>query len=269
MIQWYYKNKLLFLPIRNHYLMKKYIPNFITLLNLLSGVIAILFATQNELEYAAYFVFAGIIFDFFDGFFARILQVKSEIGVQLDSLADMVSSGVAPGIVMFQLLRNASSDWYMTDYLTDFREMNFLPFLGLLITLSAAYRLAKFNVDDRQEHDFIGLPTPALSLFVVSLPLISIYGNHEWTMHMVQDSYFLIATTLLGSFLMNSELSMFSLKISSISLKDNFLQYVLLSFSLLLMIWLHIAAIPFIILLYIVLCVSDSFFGNKANSLAT
>ncbi|HIP48195.1 MAG TPA: phosphatidylserine synthase [Lutibacter sp.] len=247
--------------------MKKHIPNFITLLNLLSGVIAIILATQNQLEYAAYFVFAGIIFDFFDGFIARILHVKSELGVQLDSLADMVTSGVAPGIVMFQLLRNASSDWHMTDYFTDFKEMNFLPFLGLLITLSAAYRLAKFNIDDRQDHDFIGLPTPALTLFVVSLPLISIYGNHEWTMNMVQDSYFLIATTLLGSFLMNSELSMFSLKLSSISIKDNWIQYILLAFSLLFMIWLHIASIPFIIIFYIVLCIIDSFMGNSQKTI--
>lgn len=243
--------------------MKKHIPNFITLLNLLSGVIAIVLATQNQLEFAAYFVFAGIIFDFFDGFFARILHVKSDLGVQLDSLADMVTSGVAPGIVMFQLLRNASSDWHMADYFTDFKEMNFLPFLGLLITLAAAYRLAKFNIDDRQDHDFIGLPTPALTLFVVSLPLISIYGNQEWTMSMVKDSYFLIATTLLGSFLMNSELSMFSLKLSSLSIKDNWIQYILLAFSILFMIWLHIAAIPFIILLYIVLCITASFKGNK------
>lgn len=247
--------------------MKRHIPNFITLLNLLSGVIAIIFATQNQLEYAAYFVFAGIIFDFFDGFFARILHVKSELGVQLDSLADMVTSGVAPGVIMFQLLRNASSDWQMTDYLTDFKEMNFLPFLGLLITLSAAYRLAKFNIDDRQDHNFIGLPTPALALFVVSLPLITIYGNHEWTMNMVKGSYFLIATTLLGSFLMNSGLSMFSLKLSSLSIKENRLQYILFLFSLVLMIWLHIAAIPFIILLYVLLCISASFIGDKENSL--
>lgn len=248
--------------------MKKYIPNFITLLNLLSGVIAIIFATQNQLDYAAYFVFAGIVFDFFDGFFARILHVKSELGVQLDSLADMVTSGVAPGVVMFQLLRNASSDWQMVDYFTDFKEMDFLPFLGLLITLSAAYRLAKFNIDDRQNHDFIGLPTPALTLFVVSLPLISMYSNHEWTMNMVHDPYFLVATTLLGSFLMNSELSMFSLKLSSFSIKDNSLQYILLAFSLLLMFWLRIAAIPFIIMLYVILCVSDSLFGKNENNMA-
>ena len=142
-----------------------------------------------------------------------------------------------------------------------------MPFLGLIITLSAAYRLAKFNIDDRQDHNFIGLPTPALTLFVVSLPLISIYGNHEWTMNMVKDTYFLIATTVLGSFLMNSELSMFSLKLSSISIKDNWIQYILLAFSLLFMIWLHIASIPFIIILYIVLCIIDSFMGNSQKTI--
>jgi len=243
--------------------MKKHIPNFITLLNLLSGVLAIVFATQNQLEYAAYFVFAGIIFDFFDGFVARLLHVSSELGVQLDSLADMVTSGVAPGIVMFQLIRNSDADWHMIDYLSDFRNISFLPFVGLLITLAAAYRLAKFNIDDRQEHDFIGLPTPALTIFIVSLPLISLYGNHEWTMNMVQDSYFLIATTLLGSFLMNSELRMFSLKFKNISLKDNLLKYIFLILSLLLSIVLHIAAIPFIIMLYVIICIVTSFFSER------
>jgi len=231
--------------------MKKHIPNFITLLNLASGVIAILFATQNQLEYAAYFVFAGIIFDFFDGFAARLLHVKSELGLQLDSLADMVTSGVAPGIVLFQLLRNTVSSTDTASFLLN--TNNYLPFLGLLITLAAAYRLAKFNIDDRQGVDFIGLPTPALTIFIVSLPLVIIYGKQEWAIALVKNSYFLIAIAFVGSYLMNSEIRMFSLKFSDFSIKNNLLKYLFLFLCLVLLITMQISAIPFTILLYIVL----------------
>ncbi len=245
--------------------MKKHIPNFITLLNLSSGVIAILFATQNQLEYAAYFVFLGIIFDFFDGFVARLLNEQSELGVQLDSLADVVTSGVAPGIVMFQLLRNADSDWEILDYLKKFKEMDFIPFLGILVTLAAAYRLANFNIDDRQSHDFIGLPTPAFTLFIMSLPLISSYSTFEWSMNLVEDQYFLIVVTLLGSLLMNSNISLFSLKISSFALKANTVKLLFLLVSIALFITLKVTAIPLIIIFYIVLSVGNNLVGKKTK----
>ena len=243
--------------------MKKHLPNIITLLNLAAGTIAVIFASQNLLEYAAYFVFAGIMLDFFDGFLARILGVQSELGVQLDSLADMVSSGVAPGIVMFQLLRNTGSNWNMYDLFSKSSDLNYLPFLGLLITLAAAYRLAKFNIDDYQQHSFIGLPTPALSIFVLSLPLISIYGTNELVMNLVKDPYFLIVTTILGSILMNSKLPLFSLKVTNFSLKENLIQYLFVVLSILLMFVLQISSIPIIILMYIVLSVGDNLLGSK------
>jgi CDP-diacylglycerol--serine O-phosphatidyltransferase len=245
--------------------MKKHIPNFITLLNLASGVIAILFATQNQLEYAAYFVFLGIVFDFFDGFVARLLHEQSELGVQLDSLADMVTSGVAPGIVMFQLLRNADSDWEMLDYLKNFKEMNFLPFFGILIILAAAYRLANFNIDDRQHNDFVGLPTPALTLFILSLPLISNYGRFEWAMDLVKDHYFLLVVTFLGSILMNSNISLFSLKFSSLSLKENAIKYIFLAIALLLIIMFQVTAIPIIIIVYLLMAMVNNFIGTNKN----
>ncbi len=244
--------------------MKKYIPNLITLLNLTTGLIAILFATQNQLEHAAYFVFFGIFLDFFDGFIARILDRESEIGVQLDSLADMVTSGVVPGIVMFQLLHKSDADWEMIDYLSNFKEINYLPFLALIIPLAAAYRLAKFNVDDRQDHDFIGLPTPAMTLFVISLPLISIYGK-EWAVNMVNGTYFLVVTTILGSILMNSELSLFSLKFSNFSFKDNLVKYLFLILALLLIVLLKISAIPIIIILYIILSMANNLLEKKTE----
>ena len=240
--------------------MKKHIPNIITLLNLSSGFTAILLATQGHLNYAAYLVFAGIFFDFFDGFVARILKTSSELGLQLDSLADMVTSGIAPGIVLFILLHNTDIDWNFKQYISFENGFSFLPFTGLLLSLGAAYRLAKFNVDERQDHDFIGLPTPAMAVFVMSLPLISLYGNYEWAVHLVKEPYFLSATGILGALLMNSELPMFSLKLQNFSLKQNALVYVFLSLSILLLIFFQIVGIPLIIIMYIVLSFLQNFF---------
>jgi len=243
--------------------MKKHIPNLITLLNLASGIIAILFAIQDQLEYAAYFVFLGIIFDFFDGFVARILGVQSELGVQLDSLADVVTSGVAPGIVMFQLLHNVDTDWLMTDYLHPSKDINFLPFVGIIVSLAAAYRLAKFNIDNRQHYGFIGLPTPAFSIFIVSLPLVSSYGNHEWAMHLVKNHYFLIVVVLLGSYLMNSNLALFSLKFSNYQFKENAVKYIFIVLTIILLAVLKVTAIPFLIILYILVSTANNLVAKK------
>ena len=142
-------------------MLKKHIPNAITCANLFSGCIGIVFAFKGEQEVAAYFVLLSGLFDFFDGMVARLLNVKSEIGKQLDSLADMVSFGFLPGVVMFQLLM-------LSDY-----SSAYLPYLGFLITVFSALRLAKFNIDERQTEDFIGLNTPKNTLFIVSLPFIA------------------------------------------------------------------------------------------------
>lgn len=148
--------------------MKKHIPNIITLLNLFCGCIAVIFAIQNKMDWVIFWVSLGIFFDFFDGFFARLLNVKSELGLQLDSLADMVTSGVTPGIAMFQML--SSSNFVVHN---DSLLSTLLPYFGFLITLSSAYRLANFNIDPRQTLGFIGLPTPANALFVISLSVIT------------------------------------------------------------------------------------------------
>ena len=161
--------------------MKKHIPNAITLLNVLSGCIAILFAVKGQLQWAAIFVFIGIVFDFFDGLAARLLHVKSELGVQLDSLADMITSGVVPGIVMFQLfnmsLFDAEGVWgnygeASNSVMWFGLKLVPLSLAGFLITLAAAYRLAKFNIDTRQADSFIGLPTPANTIFITAFPLL-------------------------------------------------------------------------------------------------
>ena len=138
---------------------KKYVPNFLTLLNLFCGCIAIIFITQKNFQFAFFFVSLGIFFDFFDGFFARLFQVSSPLGLQLDSLADMITSGLVPGFTMFVLLATF-----------DIETTELFPYLGFVITLGACYRLANFNIDVRQSDSFIGLPTPANALLILSLP---------------------------------------------------------------------------------------------------
>ena len=173
---------------------KKHIPNIVTLGNLLCGTLATIFAVGGHFEMTALFVVLGIFLDFFDGFFARVLKVSGELGKQLDSLADMVTSGVVPGIVLFVLLGNNQQLPY--DIHAEFKISMGLPLIGLLVTLSACYRLAKFNLDTRQSESFIGLPTPAMSLFVVSLPLVQMYTDIDLAKDLIANNYFLIGVTV-------------------------------------------------------------------------
>ena len=231
--------------------MKQNIPNFITLLNLFSGCIAVVFAVMNQLEFAAVFMFLGILFDFLDGFAARILKVSSELGVQLDSLADMVTSGVVPGIVMFQLLNMAQKGGWNLDVFGMHSEVGILPLFGFLITLASAYRLANFNLDENQVSSFRGLPTPANALLVVSLPLILLNQNNEIVNGLILNQWFLIGFTILSVFLLNSKIELFALKFKGTDFKENGIKYLFLIGSLVLLLTLKFLAIPVIITLYI------------------
>ncbi|WP_340203160.1 CDP-alcohol phosphatidyltransferase family protein [Ascidiimonas sp. W6] len=233
--------------------MKKFIPNLLTLLNLFCGCIAIVFATEDNLEMAALFVFLGIFFDFFDGFAARILNAQSELGLQLDSLADMVTSGVVPGVVLFKLLHLAEPEWHFFEY--DFASSSYLPYAGFLVTLGAAYRLAKFNIDENQVDSFIGLPTPAFTLFVLSLPLIISYQGNDLMNSLIVNKWFLLAVIAFGVFVMNAPIKLFALKFKNSSFKDNAVRYTFLLLSIVLLVVLQFAAIPLIIILYILLSV--------------
>jgi CDP-diacylglycerol--serine O-phosphatidyltransferase len=252
-------------------MIKKHIPNFFTLLNLFSGMIAVLMAATDELVLAAYFVFLGIFFDFFDGFFARKFKVQGELGKQLDSLADLVTSGVVPGIVMFQLMLYATKKkWFMelSSVTGSWQEPQetfyfFIPFIGLIITLAAAYRLANFNIDERQTTSFIGLPTPAFSIFVLSLPLILFYSEHDFFIKVLQNIYALIGITLAGSYLMNAEIPLFSLKFKTYRWKGNEVKYVFLLATLGLLIGLKTVAIPLVIILYILLSILANYSLKK------
>lgn len=241
--------------------LKKHIPNFITLLNLFSGCIATIFAVEGNLIMAAVFVALGIFFDFFDGLAARALDVKSEVGLQLDSLADVVTSGVVPGIVMFQLLLNAlpgtsgaEEGWKAG---TDWLEWNFNAWalIGLFVTLASGFRLAKFNVDERQTDSFIGLPTPANAMLILSLPVILAYQPSGFLSELILNEWFLFGLTIFSSFMLNAEIPLFALKFSNWSFQQNKLRYGFLLFSLLLILIFHFIAIPLIIISYVLLSV--------------
>jgi CDP-diacylglycerol--serine O-phosphatidyltransferase len=216
--------------------MKKQIPNLITLLNLLSGCIALVFVSQDNFWFAFYFVCLGIFFDFFDGFFARIFKVQSPLGVQLDSLADMVTSGVVPGFVMLKMLSELSSE-------------AFLPYFGFIITLGSCYRLAKFNIDTRQTDSFIGLPTPANALFILSLPLIS----QAFVADLLSNVWVLMGISVLSAFILNAELPLFSLKIKNFSFAKYKLQIVFLILAVILLLVFQFLGLPLVILLYVLL----------------
>ncbi len=235
---------------------KKHIPNLLTLGNLFCGVIAAIFAVEGNFVITALCVALGILFDFLDGFIARLLKVTGELGKQLDSLADMVTSGVVPGIVMLKLIQvNLIGSGNSFIYEEPIIDINLL---GLLLTLGACYRLAKFNIDTRQSNSFIGLPTPAMSLFVISLPLIQANTNIEFVQNLIGNNYFLIAITLFLSYLMNAEIPLFSLKFNSFILKNNIIKYLFLIVSLVMIIGLKYISIPLIITLYILLSVVDN-----------
>ncbi len=240
---------------------KKHLPNLVTLLNLFCGSVAVIFAVHNNFIAAALFVFLGVFFDFFDGLLARKLNVQSPLGVQLDSLADMVTSGLVPGIVMFKLMSiavdtplffNATDEWNSELHWSGIGD-SWLPLLGLLITLASAYRLAKFNIDEDQQSYFKGLPTPANALLIISLPLIMEFQNNDLMNSMILNKWVLIVLTLVSCYLLNSNIKLFALKFKDWSFKNNAVRYVFIILTLVLIVLLQFAAIPVVILFYILL----------------
>lgn len=232
---------------------KKHIPNILTLLNLLSGCIALVFISDFRFEMAFYFVCLGIFFDFFDGFLARKFEVSGPLGVQLDSLADMVTSGVAPGFVVFKLL--SFSDM--------FGDESVVPYLGFIITLGACYRLANFNIDTRQSDSFIGLPTPANALFFMSLPLINSAFYDDNFSGVVYNKWFLVVLVWISAYIMNAEIPLFSLKIKEFSFAKYKLQIGFLAAAVVMIIALHYLAIPLIVVMYVLLSVVNNRLTKK------
>lgn len=230
---------------------KAQIPNLFTMLNLFSGCVAVVMVSYSDFESAFFFVCLGIFFDFFDGFFARKFGVAGPLGVQLDSLADMVTSGIVPAFVMFNILPQGNRV---------FGDISYWPYLGFVIALGACYRLAKFNIDTRQSDSFIGLPTPANALFITSLPLvIAAYPNNS-VIELLNNQWVLIGITFLSAYIMNAEIPLFSLKIKNFSFAKYKLQIFFLAISVLMLIFLQILAVPLIILTYVVLSILDNAF---------
>ena len=233
---------------------KKHIPNIITLLNLFCGCIAITFVVQQRFEMAFYFVCLGIFLDFFDGFFARLFQVASPLGLQLDSLADMVTSGVVPGLTMFYMMLEA----FGLQISDPFTGQYALAFLGFLVTLGSCYRLANFNIDTRQTDSFIGLPTPANALFILSLPLVVNYSNSFMVFELLSNYGVLFAISIGSAYILNAEIPLFSLKVKKLTVKDNKLTFFFLAVSLLLLVTLQFLGIPLVILFYVFLSIVNN-----------
>ena len=235
---------------------KKHIPNSITLLNLFCGCIAITFVVQQQFEMAYYFVCLGIFLDFFDGFFARLFQVSSPLGLQLDSLADMVTSGVVPGLTMFYMMLEA----FGLQISDPFSGQYALAFLGFLVTLGSCYRLANFNIDTRQTVSFIGLPTPANALFILSLPLVVRHFDSFMLFELLSNYGVLLAISIGSAYILNAEIPLFSLKVKKLTFQDNKLTFFFLAVSLLLLVTLQYLGIPLVILFYIFLSILNNKF---------
>ena len=225
---------------------KTYVPNLFTLLNLFCGSVAVIFAVQVDLITSSYFVLLGILFDFFDGFFARKFNSQSSLGLQLDSLADMVTSGLIPGIFMMNLLQlSLDSSWPMWDI---------IPYFALIITLCSAYRLANFNIS-KQNNYFIGLPTPANTLLIISLPLVLEFQDSELWSSIILSPTFLVVLTFFLSFLLNSKLRLISLKFKTLDIRNNLDKYVLIISFFLILIFFKWAGIFLVIIFYILFSV--------------
>ena len=222
--------------------MKKHLPNILTLINLNLGLIAICIGLENpkNLFICSWLILIGMIFDFLDGALARILKVDSNYGKQLDSFADMITFGVAPAIIIFQMIREHNNE---------------VAYIAFLIPMFSALRLAKYNIDQKQGSTFTGLTTTANALFFSSLPLIKKFQSFEFVEKLLSNSHFLFILTIGFSLLLISNINTFSLKFYS---SNNFEKKIKISFIILcraLMFFLEYLALPIIIFFYILLSI--------------
>lgn len=243
--------------------MKRHIPNFITSLNLASGFIAIIFAFNGELLTASWLILAAMVFDFLDGFSARLLKAYSEIGKELDSLADVISFGVAPAVILYQLLTGALS--ISTPLFTDGLVIkNLLIILILAIMpVCAALRLAKFNIDTTQTTSFKGLPTPANALAVISIIIAGHYSESKIIDSFTGSSAVLIIFTIIISLLMVSRIPLLSLKTSNLKFKGNEGRYILIAAVIVALAVFGLAGTALIIPLYILVSLISLLFGKS------
>lgn len=229
--------------------MKKHIPNAITCGNLVCGCYGIDLVYNGNITVAAYMIGLAAIFDFFDGFAARLLKVSSPIGKELDSLADVVSFGVLPGIIMLALLqKHGAGDW---------------AYLAYIIPAFSALRLAMFNVDTRQSTSFIGVPTPANAILIGSLPLV--LAHHSNLFSGILTWPVLLGIAVVMSFLLVAELPLFALKFKDYSFANNKIRYIFLITAVVLLVTLQYAGLPLTIIAYILFSVVDNMMGKKVE----
>ncbi|MFW5891938.1 MAG: CDP-alcohol phosphatidyltransferase family protein [Bacteroidota bacterium] len=238
---------------------KKNIPNFITIMNLFCGSVAIVQVFSEMYVWAAILAAFAALFDFLDGFTARLLQSYSKIGKDLDSLADMVSFGFLPATVVYQYLHHSVSVLTINEN----SVLKFLPYLAFSIAVFSALRLSIFNADNQQEEKFIGLPTPANAIFILSIPLVLETGSSDTVLFSLYYAMFhspilLLAFTAFSSFLLVANIPMLSLKFKNFSFNKNRNRYILLFASLLLILFLGFSGFPLIIVFYIFLSVTDN-----------
>ena len=221
--------------------MSKHIPNLLTISNLICGCTALYLSFQGELVFTAYLIGLATIFDFMDGAAARLLNISNPIGKQLDSLSDMVSFGLVPGSVVFHLLEESTLSQF--------------SFIALLIPVFSAFRLAKFNIDENQNENFIGLPTPANCLVFVSIPLITTFNSESTIAYLFEIPEILLIITILMSLALVSKINMFSLKFKNLKFQDNKFKFLLITISIILLTCLEFLAIPIIILFYLIISI--------------
>lgn len=261
------------------------IPNLLTACNMLCGILSILLSLSGRIDLAPYPIFLGAILDFLDGFAARLLKQQGEMGKQLDSLADMVTFGLAPGMMMFAILLKLSADQTFIIESTareslvfqiwldlTVRELNFLPFIAFLIPFFSMFRLAKFNIDTRQSDSFIGLPTPANTLFFCTFPLVLTQDLVEgsWQNDLVIvifQPWVLILIIAIMSLMLVAELPLFSLKFKHFKWKGNEIRYLfLITCSLLIPLTLY-WSLGIIIILYLILSIVENLLKAKKHEI--
>jgi CDP-diacylglycerol--serine O-phosphatidyltransferase len=230
----------------------KHIPNFITSLNLVSGFIAIILIANGDIITASWFILAAMIFDFLDGFSARLLKAYSPVGKELDSLADVVSFGVAPGLLIYHLLNKAMSLNSPAGTDSNILITSLVMIIPAIMPVCGAIRLAIFNLDSTQSTSFKGLPIPANALAVISIVIAGNYSHSPIIGFLNNSPLFLILFTITLSILMVTRLKLFSLKVTNLKLKGNEGRYILAGLILIDLLIFGSAGIPLIIPLYII-----------------
>jgi CDP-diacylglycerol---serine O-phosphatidyltransferase len=261
------------------------VPNTITAGNLLCGIFAIILAMAGRIDIAPFFIFAAAILDFFDGFAARLLKQHSELGKQLDSLADVISFGLAPGIIMLVLLIFSLNNFSHFDESTFIRELSIQgqlasfhknekiwpAFISLIIPVLSMFRLAKFNIDTRQSDSFIGLNTPSNTLFLMTFPLVlsqqinKTGWQHDLILQLV-NPWILIPIILVMSFLLISEIPFFALKFKTFTWKGNEIRFIFLITCGILIFTIGWWSLAIIILLYLILSIINNILRKKTNA---